>query len=410
MKIYNIFIAVCFLSGGVFSQNQSQYDLPVATYGVISTNDICNAGDVTFSWSFCSLDSDGNTIPDWSFIDATFSMGDGGSIIYNDQSFAPINYTFSSFGSTDITGNARFKDEDGLIATVTIKNLFDQSLNGDPCYLEQNPLEPAANYLTVDVHNLNVEFDCDIQGNAVDFYNHSQRYPSGQGTSGWSYKLYLDGSLIDSGSGFPSSTTAFHSQTISQGQYMAELEFEYSQGLSCVRSYSKAITIIEEDTCTNCNTFKPKIGEKYWISAWVKEDVPSPVTTYTFAKLSVDFVGSGSPSVQFSATGEIIDGWQRIVGSFIIPSGTTDLDINLDNTGSSYQVFFDDVRIHPYNSSMKSYVYDPETLWLVAELDDNNFATFYEYDNEGKLIRIKKETSRGIMTIQESRSRTLKKP
>ena len=53
---------------------------------------------------------------------------------------------------------------------------------------------------------------------------------------------------------------------------------------------------------------------------------------------------------------------------------------------------------------MKSYVNDPETFWLTAELDDNNYATFYEYDKEGKLIRIKKETSRGIVTIKENRS------
>ena len=59
---------------------------------------------------------------------------------------------------------------------------------------------------------------------------------------------------------------------------------------------------------------------------------------------------------------------------------------------------------------MKSYVYDPITLWLTAELDDNNYATFYEYDQEGQLIRIKKETARGIMTIQESRSSNPKSP
>ncbi|NRA12676.1 MAG: hypothetical protein HRT57_12035, partial [Crocinitomicaceae bacterium] len=103
-------------------------------------------------------------------------------------------------------------------------------------------------------------------------------------------------------------------------------------------------------------------------------------------------------------TGEIIEGWQRIVGSFEIPLNTTDLNIHLKNDHQSIDAFFDDIRIHPFNASMKSYVYDPETYWLTAELDDNNYATFYEYDKEGQLIRIKKETARGIMTIQESRS------
>jgi hypothetical protein len=39
----------------------------------------------------------------------------------------------------------------------------------------------------------------------------------------------------------------------------------------------------------------------------------------------------------------------------------------------------------------------------MAELDERNYATFYEYDEEGKLIRVKKETEKGVMTIQENR-------
>jgi hypothetical protein len=40
----------------------------------------------------------------------------------------------------------------------------------------------------------------------------------------------------------------------------------------------------------------------------------------------------------------------------------------------------------------------------MAELDDRNYATFYEYDEEGTLVRVKKETEKGIYTIKESRS------
>ena len=74
-------------------------------------------------------------------------------------------------------------------------------------------------------------------------------------------------------------------------------------------------------------------------------------------------------------------------------------------------IYFDDIRIHPFNSNMKSYVYDPVNLKLMAELDPNNYATFYEYDEEGGLIRTKAETREGIKTINESRSfqqRTIK--
>ena len=57
---------------------------------------------------------------------------------------------------------------------------------------------------------------------------------------------------------------------------------------------------------------------------------------------------------------------------------------------------------------MKSYVYDPINMRLVAELDERNYATMYEYDEEGKLVRVKKETERGIMTIKENRNNTSK--
>ena len=124
------------------------------------------------------------------------------------------------------------------------------------------------------------------------------------------------------------------------------------------------------------------------------------------------FDGS-STDFTFYTSGEIIDGWQRIVGDFVVPQGAQKIILKLYNTtnnsGSGVPQYFDDIRIHPFNANMKSYVYDPLTLLLSAELDDNNYATFYEYDKEGQLIRIKKETERGIMTIQESRSNNPKK-
>lgn len=162
--------------------------------------------------------------------------------------------------------------------------------------------------------------------------------------------------------------------------------------------------------CDTCNGFMPIGGRDYWISAWVKVGSPQ-VKTYNNGSngpsLELSFFGSGNQPIQFYPTGEIIDGWQRIVGKFTIPSGSLDLNLTL-NADLTYNTYFDDIRIHPFNASMKSYVYDGETFWLTSELDDNNYATFYEYDEEGGLIRIKKETSRGIVTIQETRSNTVK--
>ena len=83
--------------------------------------------------------------------------------------------------------------------------------------------------------------------------------------------------------------------------------------------------------------------------------------------------------------------------------GFASASFTLGNDGSQ-KVYFDDIRIHPFNGEMVSYVYDPVSLRLVAQLDQNNYASFYEYDEDGTLVRKKEETQRGIQTVQETRS------
>lgn len=89
------------------------------------------------------------------------------------------------------------------------------------------------------------------------------------------------------------------------------------------------------------------------------------------------------------------------------PAGATSVLLKMNATGGS-KMYYDDLRIQPYNSGLKSFVYDPVSLKLMAELDENNYATFYEYDDDGTLIRVKKETERGVQTIKETRSALIK--
>ena len=102
-------------------------------------------------------------------------------------------------------------------------------------------------------------------------------------------------------------------------------------------------------------------------------------------------------------SGPIIDGWQRIYKKIEVTAETGVFEIRLVNT-QAFPAYFDDIRFHPWNGNMKSFVYDPVSLRLMATLDENNYATFYEYDDEGMLIRVKRETERGIMTVEEHRS------
>lgn len=165
-------------------------------------------------------------------------------------------------------------------------------------------------------------------------------------------------------------------------------------------------------TCDDClGQFQPTEG-KYVFSAWTKE-VGAEVTktSYTFPSVEVKtIVGMSTTTIPMTPVGDIIDGWQQITDTFSIPAGMTAFRVEFIVGGSGETALFDDIRIFPFDGSMMSYVYDPVTLRLVAELDERNYAKLYEYDEEGKLVRVKKETEKGILTIMENRENSVKKP
>jgi hypothetical protein len=170
--------------------------------------------------------------------------------------------------------------------------------------------------------------------------------------------------------------------------------------------------------CIDCiSSFAPISGETYVLSAWVKEQVDIENTidlvNYTNAKILIEFefqanTPPSTPLPPFLASGQIIETWQRIEKEFTIPANATDIKISLMTT-TGVVSYFDDIRVFPAKGNMKSFVYDPESKRLMAELDERNYATFYEYNEEGKLTRIKKETEKGVYTIKESRSSLMKK-
>lgn len=141
--------------------------------------------------------------------------------------------------------------------------------------------------------------------------------------------------------------------------------------------------------------FSPVPGKKYVLSLWVKDGSPRDATTTFQASVN------GTSLISNLSKWPIVEGWKRIEVPFVLPSSATNFSLQLTSSG---QVYIDDIRIHPFDGQMKSFAYDASSQRLMAELDENNFATFYEYDDEGILIRVKKETDRGIMTIKETRS------
>ncbi|MBI3134277.1 MAG: hypothetical protein HYZ14_06325 [Bacteroidetes bacterium] len=165
---------------------------------------------------------------------------------------------------------------------------------------------------------------------------------------------------------------------------------------------------IQEQELIKPHTFLASTTEaqKYVLTLWVKElATGAQVTNYSNADIQVWYNGSQIMNAVEHRT-NIIDGWQRVEVTFEIPAVTVTTQtcsVKLLNN-SSQPMYFDDVRIQPYNSEMVSYVIDPVSLRLWATLDSRNFATFYQYDEEGSLVRIIQETERGRITVQENRA------
>ena len=148
---------------------------------------------------------------------------------------------------------------------------------------------------------------------------------------------------------------------------------------------------------------------KFVVSFWAK---PAAAGAEEFDYTGIGFTfttGTGNYSVTPVKTRRV-EGWQKfeyVITANLGAPATAGIQVKLENNRAD-AVYFDDLRIHPFNANMKTYVYDINTLKPMAELDENNFATFYEYDEEGSLVRVKKETERGIVTLKEIRKNAVK--
>lgn len=154
---------------------------------------------------------------------------------------------------------------------------------------------------------------------------------------------------------------------------------------------------------SNTNMYNPLPDKQYHLSVWVK--CSSASTPYVIVENIDESTTLATGTVDMSQ--DAIDGWRQVNLDFTTDDNADDLRITLDCSNPSSGIcYFDDLRIQPFTSGMKTYVYNPLTFWLVAELDDRNYATFYNYDEQGALVQVKKETENGIVTVSTSRSNT----
>ncbi|MGN6637730.1 MAG: hypothetical protein ACTHJ8_02390, partial [Mucilaginibacter sp.] len=132
--------------------------------------------------------------------------------------------------------------------------------------------------------------------------------------------------------------------------------------------------------------FEPMLGKKYIFDVWVRDDS----VTNKSVNISLRMNGITVPLTCKA----LVENWKLIEGTINTGALGSAKTLTLQLTPLTSGVFIDDLRINPFNSQMKTYAYDAGTMRLMAEIDENGFATFYEYDDEGLLVRVKKETER----------------
>lgn len=150
--------------------------------------------------------------------------------------------------------------------------------------------------------------------------------------------------------------------------------------------------------------FYPQSNQEYVISMWVKESYRNQ-----FQLMLEDNFGNPISSIPESAE-IIIDGWRKLTMRFSLSSSQYLGNIKFINNAPLKNLlsccYLDDIRVFPAASTMKTYVYSYMNYRFMATLDENNYATMLEYDEEGHLVRHKLETEKGIMTLDESRKNT----
>lgn len=162
---------------------------------------------------------------------------------------------------------------------------------------------------------------------------------------------------------------------------------------------------------TTQRTFEQRLiqldsAKSYMISAWVSVNNPNVTVPKLADNLGIDVVfkdkdGNTISTTSFAPSGKIIEGWQQVKGVFVCPASNAIVELKF-RQGSTGTAWYDDLRLHPEDGNMKSYVYDLKDYRLRAVLDEENFASLYHYDQEGNLYLVEKETEDGIKTISEN--------
>lgn len=166
---------------------------------------------------------------------------------------------------------------------------------------------------------------------------------------------------------------------------------------SLIIPYGGAVTYSGNNAAGNEN-WTPEANKRYVVSAWFK--------TSTRAE-TPEIVLSGVATIDNVIDDQVpIEGWRKVDIEFTTAATPGAFSLQFQVNGQTADAYLDDIRIHPAEGSCVTHCYDPDLYWLKATLDDRNYATFYNYDEQGVLTQVKQETENGIVTLKSTRQFT----
>jgi YD repeat-containing protein len=162
----------------------------------------------------------------------------------------------------------------------------------------------------------------------------------------------------------------------------------------------------------NTSTSDVRQGQTYRASVWLHQDNAKYGVLYCNLKKADYTIATGSfPSVDInSPSTKKIGNWYLLTLDFTVPVSTDGLTMEVctyfpppaTSPPSTTAIYFDDFRVHPILSPVSAYVYDTKNGRLTATLNQQNFATLYNYDQTGRLKSTYQETLQGFAKVTEN--------
>lgn len=145
---------------------------------------------------------------------------------------------------------------------------------------------------------------------------------------------------------------------------------------------------------SNNGTYETGIerGRIYRAIVWVSAS--SPNDAYLNVAVTGDDYSQNYTMYANDVNAITVGSWKRLYVDFKVPEGITHLsssDVDVSLGAGSDVTYYDDFMFYPVEGSIKANVYNPGTGILIAELNNMGYATFYTYDEAGRVLDTRQE-------------------